>query len=139
LGDKEFDRLLKIVRRYCTDTSFFEDLLKEAFDQPSYHLKWQEILFDYSKDSNPYKDDKAANFKNAITAGFCETEWKNQGLTWNYDHLSKFAAYMVYRVRSSIAHFRLGEFLLSSEDEAFVAEVAEPILRKIVLAAYTHP
>lgn len=137
-GDKEFDRLLKITKQYCKEIDFFDKILKEAFSNKNHINKWKEILVEYSKESNPYKDERAEKFKEVLDQGFSEQAMKYKNLTWNYDHLTKLTVYMIYRVRSSIAHFRLGEFLLSTDDEAFVAEVAEPLLRGVVSIVYSR-
>jgi hypothetical protein len=42
------------------------------------------------------------------------------------------AAYWIYRVRSSIAHNRIGEYLMRAEDEPFVTFFAEPLLRCVL-------
>lgn len=135
-GDKEFDRLLKLVRSYCPDIDFFSKELAFLFSKQQYNDQLFDILFEYSKESNPFKD-QSEDFKAAVLAGFSEAEFRRLGLPWKYDHLSKFFAYVIYRVRSCIAHFRIGEYLLSSNDEELIAEAVEPILRAVLLRAYS--
>jgi len=72
-GDKEFDRLLKVVKPHCPEISFFERVLADAFSNPAYHDQWREILFEYSKESNPYKD-QAHVIMNALMSGFTDAE-----------------------------------------------------------------
>lgn len=45
-------------------------------------------------------------------------------------------AYLIYRVRCSIAHSRIGEHILTQSDEEFVANVAEPLLKSLLIEIY---
>lgn len=134
-GDKEIDRLTKVVRKHCPDIYFFERVLGAAFKDATHHQQLHELLFEYSKDSNPYKE-QADSFKNAISSEFSQPVFAANKLKWDYERLSRFTAYFVYRVRSSIAHLRIGEYVFSSADEGFVSEVAEPLLREILSSVY---
>lgn len=44
-------------------------------------------------------------------------------------------AYFIYRIRCSIAHNRIGEFMFDRSDEAFVAGFGEPLLRAVLRSA----
>ena len=46
------------------------------------------------------------------------------------------ATYWIYRVRSSIAHSRIGEYVMSTSDEEFVVEIAEPLLRSVLVQVF---
>lgn len=137
-GDKEFDRLIKVIKRYCPEKSeaIIESALALSLTNPKYHSKIVEMLFEYPKDSNPYLE-KRSDFEKVLAAGFSKSELKNNKLSNDYNHLTKFAACMIYRVRCSIAHSKIGEYLLTYADEEFVAEVAEPLLRRILLEVYS--
>lgn len=134
-GDKEFDRLHKIIRRHCSSIPVLETILVAAFRNAAYHDQLMELLFEYSKDSNPYKE-KNVEFLAAIKNGISEQEFKAKKLPWDLAHLSKLVTYIIYRVRSSIAHSKIGEHLLSADDEEFVAEVAEPLLLEVLLLVH---
>ncbi|MBW8365385.1 MAG: hypothetical protein K0M39_12615 [Rhizobium sp.] len=134
-GDKEIDRLTKVIRKHCTDMHFFERVLGAVFNDASHHQQLLELLFEYSKDANPYKE-QAESFKKAISSGFSRVGFAANKLQWDYERLSRLTAYFVYRVRSSIAHLRIGEYLFSSADEGFVSEIAEPLLREILSLVY---
>lgn len=135
-SDSETERLLKIVKEHCPDTVFFEAALSRAFSNSKYHAQLLEMLFEYSKESNPYKEEKQNDFKNVLQAGFSVSELKNHKLAYDYNCLSKLAVYVLYRVRCSIAHSKIGEFILTQSDEEFVAEVAEPLLTDILIKIY---
>ncbi|NES18002.1 MAG: hypothetical protein F6K41_03525 [Symploca sp. SIO3E6] len=49
----------------------------------------------------------------------------------------KIAAYWIYRVRSCIAHNRIGEYIMLPEDEEFIVEFAEPLLREVLYQVFT--
>lgn len=135
-GGNEFDRLHKIIKECSPNVLFFEKLLIAAFSDSKYHAQLNELLFDYSKDSNPYKE-KGAAFWDVLAAGFSLSELKNQKLNNDHAHMAKLVAYIIYRVRCSIAHSKIGEYMLTQSDEEFVAEVAEPLLNEILIAIYS--
>jgi hypothetical protein len=133
-GGNELDRLTRLIRSRCSEEAFIDRVLSDAFCEPNYREQWHEILFEYSKESNPYNN-KGSEFKVAVTNGYSRSDWV-ANMNAKQDAIPKFIAYMIYRVRSSIAHMRIGEFLFSFSDEAFVAEAAEPLLREVVTAVY---
>jgi hypothetical protein len=53
--------------------------------------------------------------------------------------VSSVAAYWIYRVRSSIAHSRVGEFLFLEADEQFITDFAEPLLLDVVMQVFENP
>ncbi len=135
-NDKEFERLLKIVRRAAPNqVIFFENLLRSAFSIPAYHAQLAEMLIEYTKDSNPYKVEPA-KFLAAIAAGYDSATWASNGMGTSYDNLSKFVAYIIYRFRCSIAHVKIGEYLLTTDDEAFIHKIAEPMIIPILSEVY---
>ena len=134
-GNKELPRIVRIARKYCNDVAKYESFLTKAFQDKKYHSKIIEILFDYSKDGNPYED-QIDRFKATLANGFSVNELSNNKLNPSLDHLSKLSAYLIYRVRCSIAHSRIGEYILTQTDEEFVANVAEPLLRSLLIEIY---
>jgi hypothetical protein len=48
------------------------------------------------------------------------------------------ASYWIYRIRSSIAHSKIGEYQLSYRDEAFMVEFAEPLLQEVITQCFTE-
>ncbi|WP_147330359.1 MULTISPECIES: hypothetical protein [unclassified Duganella] len=135
-NDKEFERLLKIVRKASpVNSGFFEDILRAAFSKFQYHPQLAEMLIEYTKESNPYKLE-SARFLTAVAAGYDAATWSGNGMGTSYDNLSKFVAYIIYRFRCSIAHVKIGEYLLTTDDETFIYEVAEPMIVTILSEVY---
>ncbi|WP_217361105.1 hypothetical protein [Dolichospermum sp. UHCC 0406] len=72
----------------------------------------------------------AANKSNTRIKGISEN---------NYDDLViNFSAYCIYRVRCCTAHNRIGEYVMSNDDEGFVVEFAEPLLREVLCQIFTE-
>lgn len=46
--------------------------------------------------------------------------------------LPKLISFWIYRVRCSIAHNKIGEYILSWEDENFITDFAEPLIKEVL-------
>lgn len=133
-GAKEVDRLISIsndfiynhenLARKLTLVSKFEDVAKKIFD-------------DHSKHGNPIppseNPSRWANVVGSLSAGrYTEIDLKNDNALkpqQNYNaFISKLSGYWIYRVRCSIAHSRIGEFILTDAETSFVEDFAEPLL-----------
>lgn len=72
---------------------------------------------------------------------FSEREWKAGGFlkdNESYSSLVKsLASYWVYRVRCSIAHSRIGEYILEDSDQDFIIGFAEPLLLEVCQQIFT--
>ncbi|NER19813.1 MAG: hypothetical protein F6J96_03455 [Symploca sp. SIO1C2] len=104
--------------------------------------KGKVIFFDYSKEGNPYQDSWTPLEDLMATNKFNRpnTNSNIKGITTNnYETIIiKIAAYWIYRVRSCIAHNRIGEYIMLPEDEEFIVEFAEPLLREVLYQVFTH-
>jgi hypothetical protein len=49
------------------------------------------------------------------------------------------AAYQIYRMRSSIAHSRIGEYLLTDADDAMIADFGLPLLQEVASQVFSSP
>lgn len=45
-------------------------------------------------------------------------------------------AYWIYRIRCSIAHFKIGEYILTRDKEEFIVEFAEPLIKEVLIQFY---
>jgi hypothetical protein len=45
-------------------------------------------------------------------------------------------SYWIYRVRCSIAHFKIGEYILTRDKENFIVEFAEPLIKEVLIQFY---
>lgn len=130
----EVERLTSILLEFCNGPDEIGSRLNDA---SPFEVTCRTMFQDYSKASNPLKD---ARFDTLwiLVAGsrVSRTNLANTNLANNSDAAAKviinIAAYWVYRVRCSIAHNRVGEFILTDADDNFVGEFAIPLLEEVV-------
>lgn len=142
------------------DFDFAEKKFNLIFSKSENFGFLNEMLFFYSKDGNPFPigsgDDKIHNFIvdhlsrlevftfNEVMIDFKQKTYsslsqKEQKNVW--DKLIKFLVYFVYfvyRVRCGLAHTKIGEHLFLSENEIFVVNIAEEVLRKIICKLFRN-
>ena len=94
------------------------------------------IFYEYGKDSNPIK--QKMQFDSIVSKGSFSESNINDVLGNNRfnEIVPKIIAYWIYRVRSSIAHNKLGEYLMTINDEDFIIDFAEPLIREVVIQCY---
>lgn len=72
---------------------------------------------------------------------FSEQDWRACGVLKQNENYGAFvttlASYWIYRVRCSIAHSRIGEYILEDADQGFVVEFAEPLLLEFCRQVFT--
>ncbi|MGB0930316.1 MAG: hypothetical protein ACPGVB_06050, partial [Chitinophagales bacterium] len=139
----DIERLKSILRLKCNNT----DKLAKRLDSIKTFLPIaKEIFYTHGKPSNPLT--KGENELQEIIdgGGFTDNEnLKNCKISKkvNTQELySKFitdlSAYWIYRVRCSIAHHKIGEYLMSPSDEQFMVEFAEPLLKEVLIQCFTR-
>ncbi|MDP3445397.1 MAG: hypothetical protein Q8T08_21270, partial [Ignavibacteria bacterium] len=136
----ELSLLLSIIKLKCHDVDSIVKIINiiqwDIPNPPNYfYQKSDEIFNKYSRESNPFNNrtDKFEEiFKNG---GFSRDNLKNAGLTSpSYEEsIMKITSYWLYRVRCSIAHNRLGEYIMMPEDEKFIVDFAEPLIKEILV------
>jgi hypothetical protein len=131
----ELDRLKYILAEYCED---WENIAAKFAPVATFEAMASAIFQDHTKDGNPLLAEKWQKMVETCRAGqttevdflrinICD---RNQA---PYARLvQNVAAYWIYRVRSSIAHSRVSEFLFEDSDERFILEFAEGILEEVV-------
>lgn len=128
----ELDRLKAIVKDFCLDlTAMTATMLRlEPF------LARAEDMFQlHGKEGNPLKDERRWQaFRSMVEAGAIERP-QNGSLHLKADQFEELithvAAYQIYRLRSSIAHSRIGEYLLTDEDDAMIAGYGIPLVTEV--------
>jgi hypothetical protein len=132
---KELDRLTDIITHYITDIDAIENQLSKAIP---FKIIAEEIFVKFGNSGHPLTD--ILKFNNVFSAGIislpilerCKAATAN-----NYsDFICKLSAYWIYRVRCSIAHNKIGEYLLSWRDENFIVEFAEPLLKEVLVQCF---
>ena len=142
-GTSELERLKAIMNNYCGNPQ----ALAEKMELSSGFQHERETIFQtHSKKGNPFHENKnhwIALKKCIDGACFNEPALKKLNEFKNMPSFVKFvtdlAAYWIYRVRSSIAHNRVGEFLLEDKNAPFVANFAEPLMLEAVIQIFANP
>lgn len=135
----EVASLKNILELKCQNTSSLEGALNKI--APSYISKGEKIFYDYGKSSNPLKDKQQfldlmnlGGFTISNVQSIVNKQMKPDAYL---SLLVKVSAYWIYRVRCSIAHSRIGEYIMDSlDDEEFVVEFAEPLLRQVIYQVF---
>lgn len=138
-GRDDIDLLKQTVNK-CADINKLEEKLSVVFDD-EYFDKAIEIFFDYEKTSNPLKDGKKNKFVSLKAQGtFSFVNVKALSLATDatqYNKLLKdITSYWIYRTRCGIAHHRIGEYILTFDDEPFIVGFMEPLIREVIVQAF---
>jgi hypothetical protein len=137
---EEHERLKQLIIEKCSDPAAVAVCLEQICGERKWDATTDSIFFDFGKDHNPFAN-KQAQFRQMITGiGFTEQGAADSGLLSQGEIAQgafqtlvlKTAAYWIYRVRCSIAHNRIGEYVMKPEDEEFVEQFAERLLRQVL-------
>jgi hypothetical protein len=131
----DLPRLKNLLASYCKDAQKVHSLLMLAVNhKPTAHKIFQE----YSKEGNPLsKGSKWDKMFDNLASSYSPSHASSNNLGSNIDSYNsliiEIAAYWIFRVRCCIAHHRIGEYLLVQEDEEFVLEFSETLLRGVLM------
>lgn len=137
-GDVE--RLKSVVQPKCQHISKIAKLLNEI----EHHLaKAKLVFFDFGKESNTFNDFEQLSGLMSETDGFLLSEnIKKHKRNFNTNDYNNFilntSIYWIYRIRCSIAHNKIGEYVMTKDDEVFVAEFGEPLLKEIIIQVFKN-
>jgi hypothetical protein len=127
----ETQRLQHIIDKHCTNIPRLVTILDQI---GRFEVTAKTIFYRFGKSENPLVEDK---FDFLLANGFSEANVKTKNLGSNADQYSifirKLVCHWIYRCRSSIAHSKIGEFILGHSDEDFIAEFAEPLLKETII------
>ena len=146
-GNNELERLKVLLKSKCNDNKKIDKIANclNKIKSPDYLDKGIKIFFNYSKSGNPYnKINGVIPFQDLMNrGGFTRSNSRDSSITGitenNYKGLViDFSAYCIYRVRCCIAHNRIGEYVMSNDDEGFVVEFAEPLLREVLCQIFSE-
>ena len=138
----EVERLKYVIDNRCRDYDAIAEKLNGAFLSDGFLKKSKTIFFEFGKEHNPFKDEREQKFDELVSkGGFTEVNAKEIKLASNREQYEKLilnvAVYWLYRIRCSIAHNRIGEYVMIMDDEEFVVEFAEPLARELLIQAFT--
>ena len=83
-------------------------------------VKYNDLLTDVDSFVNPVSIDTYAKIRSVDYNKFIYT----------------ITAYWIYRIRCSIAHSKIGEYILTRDNEEFIVEFAEPLLKEVLIQFY---
>jgi hypothetical protein len=140
---EELDRLIDCVENGIKD---FPKIIAQL-NQIQYFIPDAiNIFYLYGKESNPLKTDKditnSTNFETIIRdGGFTEEILRRHKIVQQNSSYNKFitklCCYWIYRIRSSIAHAKIGEYQISYANEEFMVKFAEPLLKEILVQCFS--
>ncbi len=122
---EDIERLTSIIKFNCKNLISLFQKLNRIKD---YKKIAETLLYEYGKGSNPITSFVA--LEKIISEGGFTLQ-----LMQKID-IYKFIAYCIYRVRSSIAHNKFGEFILTSKDEEFIINFAEPLIKEVIIQCF---
>lgn len=136
---KELDNLKNMMKEYIDDTQELMSVISKKFNSTNQNVMTS-IFQDHSKDGNPLLvsgENKWPNFCAFISGGVFEPQAAKECKLIKVNSVKDFdyfiinlSAYWIYRVRCSIAHSKIGEFIFDDEHEEFIVDFIE-ILMKI--------
>lgn len=138
-SNKEIDSLKEII--YCHAYDFTKICALMVI--PAQHKDVARCIFqDYSKDSNPIKDkwDEAIDFFE--NTDHTSQQLKDKKLISKNDielyekWISNLSAYWIYRTRCSIAHNKIGEYIITESHDLFIIDFVEPLIMEILRQIY---
>ncbi|WP_122558664.1 hypothetical protein [Pseudomonas viridiflava] len=141
---KELESLKGIFKDYATDSKALLSIMASC---TPYTTTMEAVFQDHSKDGNPVTSDqtKWANLL-IFLQGNDHTHSKAKQLSLiskdTSNSLDQFilnlTAYWIYRIRCSIAHNKIGEFMFSDSHEEFIVEIGEKLLKEVIMQIFSN-
>jgi hypothetical protein len=134
---------LKEVIEQCRNPRAVVDCLSAISADPRWHPYIRSMFFEYGTGGNPIllKEDEfmwtlgnsGFSFESMRTVAGISKNLKAQQQQRAFEKFClSLSTYWIYKVRCSIAHSKIGEYILRAEDEPFVAFFAERLLRCVL-------
>jgi hypothetical protein len=127
----ELDRLTEIISTYCTNVNPLLLKLDKVF---AFRNISEEIFIKFGNKNKPLSETKFNELFDSNS--FSEINLTTLKITNNSNSIDifipKLVSFWIYRIRCSIAHNKIGEYLLSWEDENFIVEFAEPLMIEVL-------
>jgi len=136
----EIERLTDLICNNCTDITSLANKLNLIKN----HISLGEeifIKFGKTKNSTFFLNDPV-KFNDLLGDPGCfldtvAVQNKASVRPQDYDKfIHTITAYWIYRIRCSIAHFKIGEFILTRDKEEFIVEFAEPLINEVLIQYY---
>jgi hypothetical protein len=133
-GREDIERL-KSLFKSKVDKTTLEPYLNNILN----HKQTAKNIFYYKeKESNPLRS--VDKFEKLFTKPSINEKNFDDifGMKCFNDKILGTIAYWIYRVRNCIAHNKLGEYVINKDDEDFVIQFAEPLIRELVKQCYNE-
>ncbi|MCX2495904.1 hypothetical protein OQX63_20585 [Pedobacter sp. PF22-3] len=136
LSSNELNRLKIILNDRITD---FVSLSAHLYEIVRFPNEGENIFQKYTKAGNPIRE--LSEFRSLVSLpSFSEANMATirrtlTGRTYEY-FLIDLAIYWIYRIRNSIAHQRIGEYILTDKEEEFMLDFAEPLIDHVLIQIY---
>lgn len=134
----DISRLLYLFETYCKDIPSIVNKLNAI---KNYEIIANEIFYKFGKrNSNPLKDinafGKFLSSPDLFSFSNCKTFHGISSPEQYNLFIGKLTMYWIYRVRCSIAHNKIGEYLMSVNDESFITFFAFPLLNEVIMQCF---
>lgn len=155
MNKDEIDSIIYLFSTFCSENKKIKIMKIIMFGFDNYPDICEELLFEYGKDSNPIKTEDLKlkflsfiqkcnqdNPSNLSDYRQISKELKFKTTTLEFDtFINKFICYVIYRIRCSIAHSKLSEFIFSLEQDHlnFMTDIALPLIRETVTDIFSNP
>jgi hypothetical protein len=130
----ELQRLTDLIENNCSDISSLEQNLTRVC--PFLNIA-EDMFINFGKSKNVMhliNPDKlrAVVASGSFSAANLQT-LKVHSATEHDKFIFNITAYWIYKIRCSIAHNKIGEYLLSWNDENFIVDFGEPLLKEVLI------
>lgn len=136
VSSNELNRLKLILKNRIVD---YASLAKDLYKVTGYKDIAEDIFQNFTKGGNPITD--VPEFQAILAlSNFEEASIKTIRKKIEKEKYEEFichlAAYWIYRIRCSIAHQKIGEYIISPEQEDFLLYFAEPMVDNLLLQIF---
>jgi len=135
----EIDRLIDLISNKCSDINSLADKLNLI---KPYQGLGEEIFIKFGKAKGNFYLSDLLKYNDLLSDNdaFTSSDSVKDFAKIPIDDYNKFihyiTAYWIYRIRCSIAHFKIGEYILTRDKEDFIVEFAEPLIQEVLMQFY---
>jgi len=133
---KELNRLTDLINSKCFDIVRLETVLARIVP---FRIIAEEIFVTFGKSNNNQHLPNSTSFNVVMNVGSFSSSALNGNSIPGYssgnhdEFIRNLCAYWIYRIRCSIAHNKIGEYILTWEKEDFIVEFAEPLIKEVLM------
>lgn len=144
---KELENIKSMLKEYVDDMGGLLSYIASSFSNAD-QMVMISIFQDHTKEGNPLMskgENKWQDFNNFINAGVldlasakaCRITTVKTGLEFD-NFLAGLFSYWIYRIRCSIAHSKIGEFIFDDEHEEFVVDFGEVLIKEVISRIFSN-